>query len=85
MSGPYKTERDALADCDRVFDALRGKRGTMESLNAEILARACAVAGVQLGDYDWQVLNWIASSEPQVSQVVADLIRRAVQAGTWRR
>ena len=77
MSGPYETEREALADCADVYDAMRAREGEMQDLNKAVLKDACRSAGVELGEYDQSVLGWLAGFEPQSCQAVAEIIRRA--------
>jgi hypothetical protein len=77
MAGPYATEREALDDCAAVYDAMRVSTGLMQALNVAVLQAACRDAGVGLGRYDRQVLGWLARFEPQQTQAIADIIRRA--------
>lgn len=79
MPGPYETERKALADAAEVYDAMRSKRGQVHVLNLAVLEEACTAAKVELGEYDRSVIVWLAGFEPQQTQVVAELIRRAAK------
>ena len=75
MNGPYETERQALDDCRAVYDAMHANPGQMQPLNWAILEDACR--GVELGEYDRRIIAWLAGSEPQVCQVIAEIVRRA--------
>jgi hypothetical protein len=79
MGGPYETERQALADCTGIYDAMRSKCGQMQPLNLAVLEEACTAAGVELGEFDRSVLGWIATFEPHTCQAVAEIIRRAAK------
>jgi len=81
--GPYETERQAAAEIRRAYDALRSAAGgpppagEVTRLNAELLTRACADAGVTLGAYDRRIVQWLAGYEPATCGVIAGLIARA--------
>ena len=75
MNGPYETERQALDDCRAVYDAKHANPGQMQALNWAALEDACR--GVELGEYDRRIIAWLAGSEPQVCQVIAEIVRRA--------
>jgi hypothetical protein len=79
VSGPYATERDALADALPLPAPT-----TLHPREARLTALldACSTAGVEVGGYDRRVLEWLAGWEPATVQVVADLIRRAYRSGT---
>jgi hypothetical protein len=79
VGGPYESQRQALADCAEVYEAMRSKRGQMQELNLEVLLSACRDAGVELGEYDRSVLRWVASFEPQNCRSIAEIIRRAAK------
>lgn len=76
MFGPYATEKDAIADARDVLDTNPVGRG-WEALNATKLIEACESAGVDLGVYDLQMIEWMARWEPQAVQVFVGLITRA--------
>ncbi len=73
MSGPYTTEQDALADLPDL------PTGPPSHARLKQMTDACSTAGVEVGDYDRRVLEWLAGWEPATVQVVADLIRRAAK------
>ena len=73
MTGPYDTERQAHADVAAV--------GHGKSALRRHLVAACTESGVPLGDFDLQIIDWLADWEPETVQVIAGLIRRAHQAG----
>jgi len=79
-AGPFATERAASAEVRRAYGALRPAppaAGSVTRLNGELLTRACAGAGVELGAYDHQILRWLAGWEPGTCAVIAGLITRA--------
>ncbi|MBO2465907.1 hypothetical protein [Actinomadura violacea] len=75
-SGPYATEADAFAEVRDIY-AGHAKRGVMRARNLDLLLRACAEHGVELGDYDRAVLRRVAAGPPETAQVIASLIARA--------
>lgn len=78
--GPYETEQQVRADCDwaRRVPVAAGSHITP---NTTRLLRACTDAGVDLGAYDWRIIDWLATWEDTTVQVVAGLIARAYAAG----
>ena len=80
MSGPYETEREAIEAVRHIHGLEPGLAPWTES-NLGLLYGACNAAGVMLGEYDAQVLAWLARWEPQTCAVVAGLITRAHAAG----
>ncbi|QKG26689.1 hypothetical protein [Actinomadura verrucosospora] len=75
-SGPYATEADVFAEVRDIY-AGHAKRGVMRARNLDLLLRACAEHGVELGDYDRAVLRRVAAGPPETAQVIASLIARA--------
>lgn len=79
--GPYDTEQQAAAEpMPRRWAGLRhaGRPGCeIRDLKRQALLDACAAAGVQLGNYDRRVLDWLAGWEPTVVQAIAGIISRA--------
>lgn len=94
LSGPYRTEAEAAAEAmPHEVDALRTARGDdyvasarrlrdARSIALQALLAACTEAGVEVGDYDRRVLDWLAGWEPTAAQVVIGLIGRA-HAAVW--
>ncbi|MFD0687081.1 hypothetical protein [Actinomadura fibrosa] len=76
MAGPYETQDDAVTEVRDIY-AGHCKRGVMRERTLDLLLRACAESGVELGGYDRRVLRWLATQPPEVAQVVASLIARA--------
>ena len=76
MSGPYETEREAAAAS---LWELQGRPGDQRTMNLADLAAECA--GIQLGTYDWRIIEWLANYEPATVAVICGLISRARQAG----
>jgi hypothetical protein len=88
--GPYATERDTRTEpmprqVRALHDAGLVKSGDPDRLARntvmEHLLQACVDAGVQLGDYDRQILGWLTSTETSAAQVVIGLISRTYAAG----
>lgn len=75
VSGPYETEADVFADVRDIY-AGHGKRGVMRARTLDMLLRTCAESGVELGEYDREVLRWLATRPPETAQVIASLIAR---------
>jgi hypothetical protein len=80
-NGPYETEDQALADpaVQGIYAAMRRspQAARMQDGSSRLIFTACAVAGVELGDYDVRIIRWVAGFEPQSSAVIAGLITRA--------
>jgi hypothetical protein len=70
VSGPFETERDALA----VAAPYEGGDG-----NRAMLLDAANAAGVVLGEYDRAVIDALAGQPPGTCAVVASLIVRAAE------
>ena len=77
MSGPFESERqarEAAASASPGLDGLRLADG-----NATMLLDALNAAGVQLREYDRQIIGWLAGHEPSTCAVIAGLITRAAE------
>jgi hypothetical protein len=72
--GPYEEERQAYADAP-----YRDSENAKERRNgcAELLRAVCREAGVELGDYDEEIVRLLSRLGPEVVQVVAGMISRA--------
>lgn len=70
--GPYETREQAVADTDA---------GADRTARYDTLARACAAAGITTGEFDRQILGWLASWETDTVQVIVGLIKRSHAAG----
>ncbi|SDH66854.1 hypothetical protein SAMN05421505_12010 [Sinosporangium album] len=90
MFGPYEDEHDTYGEplnqeCRALHAAGRVESGDPERLvsgtRARHLLAACEQAGVDLGAYDRQVVEWLAMWEPSTVQVMIGIISRAHQAG----
>ncbi|WP_067484388.1 hypothetical protein [Actinomadura hibisca] len=79
MSGPYQHQDDAFTEVRDIY-AGWSKRGVLRARTYDLLRRACADHGVELGDYDRHVLRWLARQPPETAQVVAGLVARAAAA-----
>ncbi|TDD83030.1 hypothetical protein [Actinomadura rubrisoli] len=80
MCGPYETEEDAFTEVRDIY-AGHAKRGVMRARTLDLLLRACAEHGVEVGGYDRRVLRWLAAQPPETAQVIASLIARAADPG----
>jgi hypothetical protein len=81
MTGPFTTEREARQSpaaraVYEAFDADPGA-GKMTAPNLRMLLDAVTSAGIHVGAYDVQILEWLAGWEPATCAVIAGLIRRA--------
>ena len=79
-NGPFETEREARAAAHQVVRPEYGWSILHKSQNRFVLEQACETAGVELGAYDRQVLDWLSGFEDSVCAVVAGLVARAVTA-----
>jgi hypothetical protein len=86
MNGPYETEADALAGPLRqeIHGMHESGRYGINELSQAVRAAqlrhiedACRDAGVELGAFDWQILEWLAGYEASTVQVIIGLIARA--------
>lgn len=78
IPGPYETERQARDDCRDIYHLMR--HGAVGASTAELrrrLLNACEDAGVDLGEYDRRILEWLTGWEPETVQVLVGIIRRA--------
>ena len=60
-NGPFETEREARAAAHQVVRPEPGWSILHKSQNRFVLEQACETAGVELGLYDRQILDWPAS------------------------
>jgi hypothetical protein len=70
-TGPYETERDAT------LDSLWHLRGCGDISVANKDALAAKLVGVERGEYDRRILDWLAGWEPSTVTVICGLIARA--------
>jgi hypothetical protein len=86
-AGPFHSEAQAQASplVRAAFAAAMsgGQRGLLRQHNHQMLCAALTDAGVALGEYDHEIVTWLASWEPHVVVVIAGLIARA-SAGSDR-
>ena len=82
-SGPFQNDREALVA------SLYHQQGRPQ--NTEVSTAALnladldgALSGVELGDWDRRIVEWLAGWEPSTVAVVCGLIRRAREAGLPR-
>jgi hypothetical protein len=73
-AGPFQTEGHARA---AFANRAPGRGGTSPLAGHRILCEAIIAAGVTIGDYDHQVVLWLARGAPEHCAVVAGLITRA--------
>jgi hypothetical protein len=84
MTGPFETERqarDAATSAAVAADVAVGRPGSIAEANRAMLLDAVNAAGVQLGDYDRRILDWLAGYEPATCAVIAGLVARAAEPG----
>jgi hypothetical protein len=79
-AGPYETERDAREAAARTG---AGEFYTAAD-NHHVLLDALEAAGVTLGTYDRQIVEWLAGWERATCAVIAGLVDRAYEAGATR-
>ena len=72
MTGPYETEREAMAASAW---ARQGRDGDMRASNLADLA--AALSGVEVGAWDRAITEWLAGWEPSTVAVVCGLLSRA--------
>jgi hypothetical protein len=78
--GPFETDREAVEAVRNIYD-ISATRGAWAEPNYDLLIDACAQARVVLGEYDAQILRWLAGFEPATCAVVAGLVSRAYPVG----
>jgi hypothetical protein len=84
MTGPFETEHEVRESqaARLIHDAagqLGGSREAIKSHNLRMLLDAVNSAGVQVGAYDLEILEWLAAAEPETCVVIASLIARAAE------
>jgi hypothetical protein len=79
-NGPFETEREARAAAHQVVRPEQGWSILHKSQNRFVVEQACETAGVELGVYDRQIIDWLSGFEDSVCAVVAGLVARAVAA-----
>jgi hypothetical protein len=79
MSGPFESEHEA----GEAAHAMQAQYLTNPAIapgaetNRMMLLDTINAAGVQLGEYDREVIGWLAGQEPETCVVIAGLISRA--------
>jgi hypothetical protein len=76
--GPFATEREARDAARHIYDSPPGT-GAWTDGNRRLLEDACRGAGVELGAFDYRILNWLGGWEPTTCAVIAGLIARAAR------
>ena len=79
-NGPFETEREARAAAHQVVRPEPGWSILHKSQSRFVVEQACETAGVELGVYDRQIIDWLAGFEDSMCAVVAGLVARAVAA-----
>jgi hypothetical protein len=80
INGPFETEREARAAAHQVVRPEPGWSILHKSQSRFVLEQACEAAGVVLGAYDRQILDWLSGFEDSICAVVAGLVARTVAA-----
>lgn len=75
-SGPFHTEREALA-ASLYHQHARALNTEVPTASLNLTDLIAALAGVQLGDWDKRIVEWLADWEPSTVAVVSGLITRA--------
>jgi hypothetical protein len=85
MTGPYRTRNEVSRSPE--VRAIRAayeqdhRDGVIIQGCLDLLTGACQQAGVELAAFDHRILHLAASAGTHESAVIADLIRRAYEAG----
>jgi hypothetical protein len=79
MNGPYQTARDAARSSDW---STFGREAGKSMADANLIQLYGELSGVDLGDWDKIIIEWLAGYEPSTVTAVCGLIRRAREAGT---
>jgi hypothetical protein len=77
-NGTFETEREARAAAHQVIRPGYGWSILHKPQNRLVLERACEAAGVEVGEYDRQIRDWLSGFEDSICVLVAGLIARAV-------
>ena len=77
MSGPFETERQASDAARTAVPPEPGWSIIRAAGRRELLTRALADAGVELGTYDERILGWLTGWEDATCAVIAGWITRA--------
>ncbi len=77
MTGPFGTEQEARQAAHEVVAPEPGWSILRSAGNRELLTRALAAAGVDLGAYDERILSWLAGWEDATCAVIAGWVTRA--------
>jgi hypothetical protein len=70
-NGPFETERKTRTAAHEVVRPEPGWSILRKSQDRFVIERACEAAGVELGAYDRQILDWLSSFEDSVCGVIA--------------
>lgn len=81
LSAPFGTEQEAREAAHRAVAPEPGWSILRSGGNRELLARALAGAGVEMGAYDERILAWLAGWDDAICAVVAGWITRAAAGG----
>jgi hypothetical protein len=73
--GPYETEREAREAARHIY-GIEPSAGAWTEPNLDLLL---TTPGSWFGEYDAQILRWLAGYEPSTCAVIAGLIQRAGQ------
>jgi hypothetical protein len=79
-SGPFQDDREALA-ASLYHQQGRPRNNEVPTTTLNLADPAAALSGVELGDWDRRIVEWLAGWEPSTVTVVCGLIRRARDAG----
>lgn len=77
MPGPYDTEQQALTDVAAAVDFGLPARGFTDNPLRTYLTAALVEAGVEMGEFDARIVDWLAGWEPATVQVIVGWVTRA--------
>jgi hypothetical protein len=77
--GHYETERQAAHAARAVIPPEDGRSILTAAQNRRLIGLACEAAGIELGEFDRRILDWISGFEDSTVAVFARLIRRAAE------
>lgn len=84
-NGPYDSERQARAAALAIVPPEPGWSILRHAQCRQLLDLACEAAGVETGEYDKRILEWVSGFEDSACAVFAGLITRAYEAGKTTR
>jgi hypothetical protein len=81
MPGPYDTEAQALADLATAVTSDPPAAGAQHEPLRAYLTAALVESGVELGEFDARIVDWLTGWEPATVQVIAGWTMRSNASG----